>query len=643
MSRTASTEKISDYNVKYVVQVDNNCNPQGEDYAAQVWPKGSKSVRYVVVVAVIVLCSAAAYLWSQAAIGESEVADEVVDIVTIEAIAADVVTLEPEFSGIEEMVANKGWTRLHRADPDQELNMIIALELQNLDVLEKRLLAAATPGNPEYGHWLSKDEISDLTSPPQNVIDTVLEWHGSKLEDYHDGGFIKRVVTVAEAEKLLNSEYHVFEHTSGDQVVRMLTTYGVESSVAPHISFASPTIRFPTKSEMESTIIAEEMDIDLKSVSNEDLDETDPKKDDPIDAELDSQPNYIRTLYNITATGSRGDHKQAVAEFLTQIFSQSDQNTFYNRFYPKGAGTLITMQGSTINQEGEYSGIETMLDTEYITVTGTGIETENWSYMYDRQKTSRQTCPFLDWILDVGDAADETIPKVFSISYGDDEMYVSTSYAHRISAEFMKAGARGVSILFASGDSGANCYRDTFIPDFPAGSPYVTSVGGTRGGGVNDIDTWRLSSGGFSNIFNRPVWQNDFVEKYKEVDGVMGQAKLYGANIDDGRGFPDVSAMAVGYPVVCSGKAYLISGTSCASPVFAGIIALLNEDLLNNGQSTLGFLNPWLYSEKVSNSLVDVVSDYNEGCTAIGWAAAEGWDPVTGIGYPNFGNLRDLL
>jgi len=158
-----------------------------------------------------------------------------------------------------------------------------------------------------------------------------------------------------------------------------------------------------------------------------------------------------------------------------------------------------------------------------------------------------------------------------------------------------------------------------------------------------DIDTWRLSSGGFSNIFNRPVWQNDFVEKYKQVDGVMGMAALYGANIDNGRGFPDVSAMAVGYPVVCSGKAYLISGTSCASPVFAGIIALLNEHLLNNGQTTLGFLNPWLYSSKVSKSLVDVVSDYNEGCTAIGWSAAEGWDPVTGIGYPNFGNLRDLL
>jgi len=638
MSRAASTVKISDRNVKYVVQVDND-NPQGEDFDEnEVWPKGDRSVRYVIALAVIMLGSAAGYLWWQAAIG-GEVAEEAIEIVTIEAIATDVVTLEPEFSGIQDMAADKGWTLLHRAAPEAELDLIIALELQNLDVLEQRLLAAATPGSPEYGNWLNKDEISELTSPPKEAIDHVLDWYGATREDYHDGGFIKRVVTVEEAEKLLNSEYHVFQHTNGQQVIRMLDTYAVESSVAHHISFASPSIRFPAKSEMESTLIYKEMDIDL----THDTDDTDPKKNDPIDAELDSQPNYIRTLYNITATGTHEDNKQAVAEFLTQIFSQDDQDTFYNRFYPKGAGTVITMQGSTIEQEGAYAGIETMLDTEYITVTGTGIATENWSYMYDRVKTSRETCPFLDWVLDVGDADDDTVPKVFSISYGDDEIYVSTSYANRISAEFMKAGARGISILFASGDSGANCYRNTFVPDFPAGSPYVTSVGGTRGGGPVDIDSWRLSSGGFSNIFARPAWQDESVSKYMEDENNMGQAKLYGANILSGRGFPDVSAMAVGYPVVCTGKAYLISGTSCASPVFAGIISLLNDHLLSNGKSTLGFLNPWLYSTEVSNTLVDVVEDYNEGCTAIGWSATEGWDPVTGLGYPNFGNLRDLL
>jgi len=642
MSTNGSTEKISDQNVRYVVQVDENCNPQGEDFTEDHWPEGSRSVRYVLALSAIILVSAAGYFWWQAAIGP-DVAEDIVEIIPLEAIAPNVITLEPSFSIFEEMAAEKGWTRLDRADPDMELDLIIALQLRNLDILEQRLLAVATPGNPEYGSWLSKEYISELTSPPEDVIQMVLEWYGASPEDYHDGGFIKRLVTVGEAEKLLNSEYHVFEHTTGQQVIRMIDRYGVDSSVAQHISFASPSIRFPTKSEMVSSLLTEEMDIDNVGATIGDLDDSNQKKDDPIDPEFDSQPYYIRTLYNITATATRDDHKQAVAEFLTQIFSQEDQDKFYNRFYPKGAGTKITVKGKSIEQLGIYAGVETMLDTEYITVTGTGIETENWSYMYDRVRTSRQTCPFLDWILDVGDADDETVPKVFSVSYGDDEIYVSPTYANRLSAEFMKASARGISILFASGDSGANCYQNSFVPEFPAGSPYVTSVGGTRGGGPVSINTWRLSSGGFSNIFGRPSWQESFVNKYMEVDTVMEMAKTYGANIEEGRGFPDVSAMAVGYPVVCSGKAYLISGTSCATPVFAGIISLLNDHLLNNGQPVLGFLNPWLYSKKVSQSLVDVVDDYSKGCNPIGWSAAEGWDPVTGLGYPNFGNLRDLL
>jgi len=634
MSRTASANKIADQNVKYVVQVDND-NPPGSDRTEDSKSGGSRSVRAALVFAVLIVASAGAYLGWQAAIGESTVAEEAMEVIGVEAIATNIVTLEPEFSDFEDIATGKGWTKLERADPAAELSMIIALELRNVDILEKRLVAAATPGTPDYGYWLTKDEITEMTSPEQSAIDAVLAWHGSTLEHYHEGGFIKRTVTVAEAEHLLNSEYYVFEHTNGDHVIRMISEYGVDSSVAPYISFASPSVRFPASSEMESTLTFEKLDTDLSSPPNDDFYDSISRSE--------SQPDFLRTLYNITDTATEPSNRQAVAEFLTQIFSQSDQNTFYDYFYPKAAGQKITVKGYSVSQDGSMSGVETMLDTEYIVVTGTGVETENWSYMYDRQKTSRQTCPFLDWILDVGTTDDDIVPKVFSVSYGDDESNVGATYARRLAVEFMKAGARGISILFASGDSGANCYRGKFTPDFPASIPYVTAVGGTRGGDDQDIATWRYSSGGFSNIFGRPSWQDNVVTKYTEVDGVMEKAQKYGANIVHGRGFPDVSAMAVGYPVVCSGFAYLVSGTSCASPVFAGIIALLNDHLIKNGKSTLGFLNPWLYSSEVSKTLVDVLGDYSSGCTTVGWVATEGWDPVTGIGYPNYALLKSLL
>merc|ERR1712224_506864 len=74
-------------------------------------------------------------------------------------------------------------------------------------------------------------------------------------------------------------------------------------------------------------------------------------------------------------------------------------------------------------------------------------------------------------------------------SYGEDEDTCSTEQAGRINTEFMKAGARGISLLFASGDSGAagdshTCKNGKFVPQWPSGSPYVTAVGGTSGGGL---------------------------------------------------------------------------------------------------------------------------------------------------------------
>jgi len=599
-----------------------------EDSSQKAYSKRWKAVGALVFLLVAIAGGAGFSYWYTRGGAFSSETEELIESLPIDAfVETSIVPLEPMFSGFEVIAAKKNWTRIGRADPAAELEMTVALTLQNVDRLEQRVLAAATPSSPHYGKWLTLDEVHELTSPSPSTVQTVVDWHGATLDDYHPGGFIKRVVTVAEAEKLLHSEYHVFEHTSGKQVIRMISGYSVDSEVAPYISFVSPSVRLPARTEMESSLIYSEMEAD--------------ENGDPIPAEMDTAPEYLRTLYGITDTGSAAGNKQAVAEFLTQIFFQSDQDKFYNRFYPRGAGTKIEMKGHSVIQKGDYAGIETMLDTEYITVTGTGIETENWSYMFDPALPRGMTCPFLDWILDIGSTDDSVIPKVFSVSYGDDESDVGPTYASRINTEFMKAAARGISILFASGDSGANCVGTEFVPDFPGSLPYVTTVGGTRGDREHEIDTWRLSGGGFSSLFDRPSWQDDMVSKYLQIDGVKESASKRNVNLR-GRAYPDVSAMAVGYPVVCTGVAYLVSGTSCATPVFAGIIALLNDYLIQNGKPTLGFLNPWLYST-AGNAFVDVTDDYNEGCSPIGWHAAEGWDPVTGLGYPDYGSLKELL
>ncbi|KFQ29592.1 Tripeptidyl-peptidase 1, partial [Merops nubicus] len=114
--------------------------------------------------------------------------------------------------------------------------------------------------------------------------------------------------------------------------------------------------------------------------------------------------------------------------------------------------------------------------------------------------------PFLAWLLLLSNMS--SLPWVHSVSYGDDEDSLSRAYMERVNVEFMKAAARGLTILFASGDDGAGCRKvpsgnHTFRPSFPASSPYVTTVGGTSFKNpflVTAEVTDYISGGGFSNV-----------------------------------------------------------------------------------------------------------------------------------------------
>lgn len=132
-----------------------------------------------------------------------------------------------------------------------------------------------------------------------------------------------------------------------------------------------------------------------------------------------------------------------------------------------------------------------------------------------------------------------------------------------------------------------------------------------------------FSGGGFSNYWTQPDYQSDAVAKYLDFLGDT-YSGLYNAS---GRGFPDVAAQAYNYQIVNGGSTEGVAGTSCSSPLFAGIVSLLNDELLAAGKSPLGFLNPWLYSTAAS-AFTDITSGNNPGCDTDGFSATTGWDPV---------------
>lgn len=233
----------------------------------------------------------------------------------------------------------------------------------------------------------------------------------------------------------------------------------------------------------------------------------------------------------------------------------------------------------------------------------------------------------------------QQVPKIFSTSYGEDESSWSLPAATRLNAEFMKAGARGISLLYASGDEGSNCKGGKFVPEGPGSSPYVTAVGGTaptagfpKPGSETAIG---LSSGGFSSYWAQPTYQKDAVAKYLASSAALPPATR-GYNVS-GRAYPDISAQATDYCVTPFGCG--VAGTSCATPTASGIFGLLNDLRLQGGKATLGFLNPFIYSNAAAFN--DVTTGANSGCGFVekGWPATAGWDAVTGVGTPNYVKL----
>ena len=148
------------------------------------------------------------------------------------------------------------------------------------------------------------------------------------------------------------------------------------------------------------------------------------------------------------------------------------------------------------------------------------------------------------------------------------------------------------------------------------------------------------SGGGFSNVFPLPSYQASAVGHF-----LANYAPNYGPNVynqsGNARGFPDVAAIGLNVATVFNGTTYGVGGTSASAPIFAGIVTLLNEARIAAGKGPIGFLNPTLYAHP--EAFNDVTIGNNPGCLTGGFNATPGWDPVTGLGTPNFGKLKDVF
>jgi tripeptidyl-peptidase-1 len=158
-----------------------------------------------------------------------------------------------------------------------------------------------------------------------------------------------------------------------------------------------------------------------------------------------------------------------------------------------------------------------------------------------------------------------------------------------------------------------------------------------------DEKVWPDGGGGFSNYFAAPSYQQSIVNNYLATTEDL-PAKTYFN--ESGRAYPDIAALAYGFVIVYNKVPTPgVGGTSCATPTFSGIISLLNDLRLSKGEATLGFLNPWLYQNGVSNPQIftDITTGSNPGCSTNGFPATKGWDPASGWGSPLYSSMASIV
>ncbi|KAK6433611.1 hypothetical protein LTR95_010213 [Oleoguttula sp. CCFEE 5521] len=616
----------------------------------------------------------------------------------------------------------QGWTRRDALDRRAILPMRIALTQGGLDQAPDWLMDVSHPESEKFGqHWSAKD-VAQAFAPSDETVKSVKAWLTSsgigenRIKQSQSLGWLEFDATVDEAEDLLETKYHVWEHTSGQPHVAC-DEYKIPTHLKKHVDFVTPTVHFDAKIRARDADNSSIKKRDTKSPLGNPNSGSLPKlgqwlggKNKLIQQleQCDTQitPNCLRALYefppNVYAAPG---NSLGIVEYSPQAYVGSDLDLFFANFSTRQVGdrpTLDSIDGGVVQSQVmsfNYNG-ESDLDLEYamtlvypqkVTLYQVGdlvegasfsdfLDALDGSFCVNDDPTQDATYPdpYPGGYKGPKNCGGFAATKVISTSYGYNEYDLTPLYEQRQCNEYLKLGLQGVSFVFSSGDygvagNGGQCiapgapppgvgpnnltYTDgssgRFNPAFPSTCPYITSVGATQvKPGTNIIkalathtqpeeacETVIYSGGGFSNVFPLPSYQSAAVKGW-----FKNHPPPYGAdrfnNSQQTRGFPDVSANGANYVVAVDGQFALVYGTSASAPVFASILTLINEARLAIGKKSVGFINPTAYAHpEVWN---DITQGGNQGCGTPGFSSATGWDPVTGLGTPNFPKLLKL-
>lgn len=393
-------------------------------------------------------------------------------------------------------------------------------------------------------------------------------------------------------------------------------------------------------------------------------------------------------LYNITVPPIAPGQSLVSVEYLNNSgFSNSDLNlSQLNNGLPQNP----ILKTHIIGNDNQYPDTESQLDVQMESQLSSGADLwywggEKWLYTWAVKFFNTTDIPYIashSW----GWAIDQQCTIA-----GCNGKHADDAYVTRVNIEYLKIAARGVTMVVASGDSGAPGRSDevcagvnrTVVGVFPGSSPYVLSVGATFVESSNNSQKWQwkwktplcqnntcstgtseavvnfhnvswTSGGGFSNgtFESQPVWQRKAVKGYLSKD--LPLPTYFNPK---GRAYPDISVVGHNCPTWMDGNLGSVDGTSCSSPSMASLVALINHHQVTKGKPRMGLIAPILYAMYYDEPTVfnDITKGYNwcteseccptrsDGGSDYGYLGSAGFDPVTGLGTPNVGRILSWL
>ena len=510
-----------------------------------------------------------------------------------------------------ERQAVRGARLIHNSHPDQVIEVSVRLRSKS-ETKQKELRSALEKGNFKH---MSRAEFESAHGADPADLEKIKKFAQEFGLQVHATGteLARRTVvlsgTVSNLQRAFNVELNEYSHPKGNfrgrvgaisvpaeyaDIIRGVFGLDNRPQAEPHFRHLQPTPGFKSHA-----------------------------------ATVSHDPNEVAQIYDFPPGDGTGQCIGIIE--LDGGFRLDDLSNYFGSLNIKVPQVIsVSVDGGTNSPSDPNSADgEVMLDIE---VAG-AIAPAAKIVVYLAQNTDQG---FLDAITTaVHDSTNQ--PSVISISWGSAESQWTSQALTNFDEAFQAAAAMGVTVCCASGDNGSSdgVNDGNNHVDFPASSSFVLGCGGTtlqasNGQIVNEVvwndqPTGGATGGGVSDVFPLPSWQNGF-----NVPAPTSQG--------GGRGVPDVAGDAdpnTGYNILVDGQSAVIGGTSAVAPLWAALIALINQRL----GKPIGFLNPQIYSKAIEASGLHDITKGNNGS----FRAAAGWDPCTGLGSPEGAKLTAAL